>query len=92
VQLISHLLVGIDSKKKTVRIGDGDLYMARIIATMLKSGIGASTEIEIVDERGTSLPRNTGINRRGMRDISSARRIALRNGRLFKSVQSHAAQ
>lgn len=88
VQLISHLLAGIDSKKKTVRIGDGDLYMARIIATMLKSGIGASAEIEIVDERGTSLPRNTGINRRGMRDISSARRIALRNGRLFRSVQS----
>ena len=34
VHLISILIDGIDSKKKTVRIGDGDLYMARHIATL----------------------------------------------------------
>jgi len=87
VQLVSGLLAGIDSKKKTVRIGDGDLYMARLIATILKSRFDNLVDIEIVDERGTSLPHNTGKNRRGVRDISSARKIALRNGRIFKLIQ-----
>jgi hypothetical protein len=87
VQLVSDLLAGIDSKKKTVRIGDGDLYMARLIATILKSRFDNLVDIEIVDEWGTSFPRNTGKNRRGVRDISSARKIALRNGRIFKLIQ-----
>jgi hypothetical protein len=87
VQLVSDLLAGIDSKKKTVRIGDGDLYMARLIATILKSRFDNLVDIEIVDEWGTSLPYNTGKNRRGVRDISSARKIALRNGRIFKLIQ-----
>jgi hypothetical protein len=87
VQLVSGLLAGIDSKKKTVRIGDGDLYMARLIATILKSRFDNLVDIEIVDEWGTSLPYNTGKNRRGVRDISSARKIALRNGRIFKLIQ-----
>ena len=85
VQLVSVLLDGIDSKKKTVRIGNGDLYMARLIATILKSRFDSLVNIEIVDEWGTSLPHNTGKNRRGIRDISSARKIALRNGRIFNS-------
>jgi hypothetical protein len=87
VQLISVLIAGIDSKKKTVRIGDGDLYMAKLIATLLKSRFDGLVEIEIVDEWGTSLPHNTGKNRRGLRDIYSARKIAHRNGRVFKSIQ-----
>jgi hypothetical protein len=85
--LISVLLSGIDSRKRTVRVGDGDLNMARLIATTLKSRFDTSVEIEIVDEWGTSLPHNSGKNRRGIRDISSARKIALRNGRIFKPVQ-----
>jgi hypothetical protein len=87
VQLISLLIDGIDSKKKTVRIGDGDLYMARLMATLLKSRFNGLVEIEIVDERGTSFPRNSCKNRRGLRDIYSARKIAQRNGRVFKSIQ-----
>jgi hypothetical protein len=87
VQLISVLLSGIDSRKRTVRVGDGDLNMARLIATTLKSRFDPSVEIEIVNEWGTSLPHNSGKNRRGIRDISSARKIALRNGRIFKPVQ-----
>lgn len=88
VQLISVLIAGIDSKKKTVRIGDGDMYMARLMATWLKSRFSGLVEIEIVDERGTSFPLNSCKNRRGLRDIYSARKIAQRNGRIFKSVQS----
>jgi hypothetical protein len=92
VQLISVLLSGIDSGKRIVRIGDGDLNMARLIATTLKSRFQASVDIEIVDEWGTSLPHNSGKNRRGIRDILSARKIALRNGRAFKSIQPIMAQ
>jgi hypothetical protein len=88
VQLISVLIAGIDSKKKTVRIGDGDMYMARLMATLLKSRFSGLVEIEIVDERGTSFPLNSCKNRRGLRDIYSARKIAQRNGRIFESVQS----
>jgi hypothetical protein len=87
VRLISILLDDIDSKKKTVRIGDGDLYMARLIATMLRSRFDGPVQIEIVNEWGTSLPHNTGKNRRGIRDISSARKIAHRNGRVFMPIQ-----
>ncbi|HEV2877543.1 MAG TPA: hypothetical protein VGW09_09730 [Nitrososphaeraceae archaeon] len=87
VQLISVLISGIDSRKRIVRIGDGDPNMARLIATMLKSRFETSVEIEIVDERGTSLPHNPGKNRRGIRDILSARKIAHRNGRPFRLIQ-----
>jgi hypothetical protein len=87
VQLISVLIDGIDSKKKTVRIGDGDLYMASLMATMLKLRFDGLVEIEIVDERGTSFPHNSCKNRRGLRDIYSARKIAQRNGRVFKYIQ-----
>lgn len=87
VQLISVLIAGIDSKKKTVRIGDGDMNMARLMATLLKSRFDGLVEIELVDERGTSFPRNSCKNRRGLRDIYSARKIAQRNGRIFKYIQ-----
>ncbi len=87
VRLISVFLAGLDSKKKVIRIGDGDLYIAKLIATTLKSRFGGLVEIEIVDEHGTSSLYNITKNRRGIRDISSARKIALRNGRIFKAVQ-----
>jgi hypothetical protein len=87
VELISVLISGIDSRKRIVRIGDGDPNMARLIATMLKSRFETSVEIEIVDEWGTSLPHNSGKNRRGIRDILSARKIAHRNGRPFRLIQ-----
>jgi hypothetical protein len=85
VQLICVLLSGISSKKKIVRIGDGNIDMARFIATMVKSRFNDLVDIEIVDEYGTSLLQNTDTNRRWIRDRSSARRIALRNGRIFSS-------
>ena len=58
--------------------------MARQIALILKTKFQELIEIEIVDERGTSLPPKTEANRRGARDIASARAIAFRRGRLFK--------
>ena len=65
IQLVSVLLSGIRSKKKIVRIGDGDIAMAKQIASMTKARFKDLVDIEIVNEHGTSLPQNTDTNRRG---------------------------
>jgi hypothetical protein len=83
IHLISPLLSGIVSKKKIIRIGDGNMDMAERLASMIKLKFRDLVEIEIVDEYGTSLPRNIDANRRGIRDRSSARAIALRKGRPY---------
>lgn len=88
VKIVSHLLSKIRSNKKIVRIGNGNIAMARQMALILKTKFKELIEIEIVDEHGTSLPQNTDANRRGARDKASARAIALRKGRPFKSSDS----
>jgi hypothetical protein len=80
---IAAMLGGIESRKKVVKIGDGNITMAVQIARMLKIKFKDSVSIEIVDEHGTSLPQNTDANRRGIRDRSSARAIAFRTGKSF---------
>ena len=84
ISQVEAMLGGIDSSKKVVRIGDGDIAMATHIARMLKMKFKDGITIEIVDEHGTSLPQNTDANRRGARDRSSARAIAFRSGRIFR--------
>jgi len=86
VQLISTLLLGIDSKKKIVRLGDGNFAISKQIGLMIKGQFNDLVRVEIVDEHGTSLPKYIDANRRGERDRSSARAIALRDGRPFVSV------
>jgi hypothetical protein len=81
---VAAMLGGIESRKKVVKIGDGNIAMAIQIARTLKMKFKDSVSIEIVDEYGTSLPQNTDANRRGLRDRSSARAIAFRSGRIFK--------
>ncbi len=83
VDHVSAMLGGIESRKKVVKIGDGNIVMAKQIARMLKVKFREIVRIEIVDEHGTSLPQNTDANRRGARDRSSARTIAFRNGRAY---------
>jgi hypothetical protein len=78
---VSAMLAGIESRKKVVKIGDGNIAMARHLARMLKTKFHEHVRVEIVDEHGTS--KNTDANRRGARDRSSARTIAFRSGRNF---------
>ena len=78
---ICRLIGGIGSSRTIVRIGDGNISMARYIGRMIKSRFGNGTIVEIVNEHGTSRPTNTDTNRRGLRDKSSARNIAFRSGR-----------
>jgi hypothetical protein len=83
VEHVAAMLGGVTSRKKVVRIGDGDIHMARQIARMLKYRFEDKVEIEVVDEHGTS--QNADANRRGARDRSSARTIAFRSGKEFLS-------
>ncbi len=80
---ISAILGGVESRKKVVKIGDGNVDMAIQIARSLKIKFKESVSIEIVDEHGTSLPQYADANRRGVRDRSSARAIAFRRGKLY---------
>jgi hypothetical protein len=79
---ISAVLASVSSRKKVVKIGDGNMRMALSMAWAIKKKF-RDVEVQIVDERGTSRPQNTGVNRRGLRDRSSARVIAFRTGRAF---------
>lgn len=81
VEQVSALLGGITSGKKVVKIGDGDIAMARLLARALKFRFKDNVHVELVDERGTS--QNAEANRRGARDRSSARTIAFRSGKVF---------
>lgn len=81
IDQLSAMLGGIESHKKVVKIGDGNISMTRQIARMLKMKFRDSVCIEIVDEHGTS--KNADTNKRGARDISSARTIAFRTGKKF---------
>jgi hypothetical protein len=81
IRFITILLNGIDSKQKIVRIGDGHASIAYCIAREIKNRFKDAVKIELVDEFGTS--RKTSSNRRGIRDESSARKIALKSGFLF---------
>lgn len=83
INQVAAMLGGIESRKKVVKIGDGNMGMASQIARMLKMKFKDGISIEIVDEHGTSLPQNIDANRRGARDRSSARTIAFRSGRSF---------
>jgi hypothetical protein len=83
INQVAAMLGGIESRKKVVKIGDGNIAMASQIAYMLKMKFKDGISIEIVDEHGTSLPQNIDANRRGARDRSSARTIAFRSGRIF---------
>ena len=78
---VSAMLGGIESGKKVVRIGDGNMLMARQIGRVLKARFHDNVSVEIVDEYGTS--QNPDANKRGDRDRSSARTIAFRSGKNF---------
>ncbi len=84
IEKISVILSAIESQKKIVRIGDGRLNLSYQIASVLKKYFKDEVTVEIVDEHGTSIRQGAEINRRGIRDISSARKIAFKNGRIYQ--------
>jgi len=80
--LISHIvkiLVGINAERKVVKIGNGNMRVAKQIANLLNLRFCSHFELEFVDERRTSL-RIRNYNKRGERDKISARYITQREG------------
>lgn len=87
VEKIGYILSSIESSTKIVRIGDGSLSLSHQIAENLRSYYKEGVIIEIVDEHGTSIRQGTDKNRGGIRDMSSARKIAFRKGKLWESYK-----
>jgi hypothetical protein len=83
LNFIIEVLSEIKAKKKIVRIGDGNINMARSIAFLIKANFKDLVHVEIVNEHGTSSIQNNKSNRRILKDKSSARLIAFRNGKIF---------
>ena len=80
--LISHIvkiLVGLHAKRKVVKVGNGNMKIARQLTNLLNLRFCSHFELEFVDERKTSL-RVRNYNKRGERDKVSARYITQREG------------
>ena len=80
--LVSHLvriLAGLRAKKKIIKIGNGNMKMARKITNLLNLRYCSDFEIEFVDEQNTSV-KTKNYNQRGKRDMQSAKYITRREG------------
>ena len=80
--LISHIvkvLVGLNAERNIVKVGNGNMKIARQITNSLNLRFCSHFELEFVDEHKTSL-RVKNYNKRGIRDKISARYITQREG------------
>ena len=80
--LVSHLvriLAGLRAKKKIIKIGNGNMKMARKITNLLNLRYCSDFEIEFVDEQRTTV-KTKNYNQRGKRDMQSAKYITRREG------------
>lgn len=81
-QLVFHIiqiLGGLKAKRKIVKIGNGNIQIAKKIALTLNLRFCSSFELEFVDEQKTSL-KIKNFNQRGKRDMLSAKYISQRDG------------
>lgn len=76
---IIQVLGGLRAKRKIVKIGNGNMTIAKQIRNMLNLKFCSSFEFEFVDERKTSL-KIKNFNQRGKRDMLSAKYISQRDG------------
>ena len=76
---IVRILGGLRAKHKIVKVGNGNMDVARQITTMLNLKFCSSFELEFVDEQKTSL-KIKNFNQRGKRDMLSAKYISRREG------------
>ena len=76
---IIKVLGGLRARCKIVKIGNGNMNVAKEIANMLNLNFCSSFELEFVDEHKTSL-KIKNFNQRGKRDMLSAKYISQREG------------
>lgn len=80
--LVSHIitiLAELRAKRKIVKIGNGNMVLAKSIGTNLNLRFCSSFELEFVDERRTS-SKTKNYNQRGKRDRLAAKFITQREG------------
>ena len=81
-QLVTHVVIilgELRATKKIVKIGNGNMKLAKEITTLLNLRFCSDFELEFVDERRTSL-KIKNYNQRGKRDMMSAKYITQREG------------
>lgn len=81
-ELVLHIikiLGGLRARRKIVKIGNGNMNIAKEIVNMLNLKFCSSFELEFVDEHKTSL-KIKNFNQRGKRDMLSAKYISQREG------------
>ena len=81
-ELVLHvigILGGLRAKRKILKIGDGNMHVAKQIVKILNLKYCSSFELEFVDERKTSM-KIKNFNQRGKRDMLSAKYISQREG------------
>ena len=76
---IIQVLGGLRAKRKIIKIGNGNMFIAKQIATMLNLKFCSAFELEFVNEHNTS-PKIKNFNQRGKRDMLSAKFISQREG------------
>ena len=76
---IIEVLSSLHANRKILKIGDGNMEIAKQIVRMLNLKFCSSFEFEFVDEYKTSL-KIKNFNQRGKRDMLSAKFIAQRHG------------
>jgi len=76
---IIKILGNLSAKRKIIKIGNGNMGIAKKIQELLNLRFCSSFELEYVDESNTTL-KIKNFNQRGKRDMLSARFISQRNG------------
>ena len=76
---IIQVLGNLRAKRKIIKIGNGNMEIAKQIVMMLNLKFCSSFELEFVDEQKTSL-KIKNFNQRGKRDMLSAKYILQRDG------------
>ncbi len=76
---VANILAELKAKKKIVKIGNGNMSLAKKITSTLNLRYCSDFELEFVDERKTSL-KIKNYNQRGKRDMMSAKYITQREG------------
>lgn len=79
VMHVTKILAELKSDRKIVKIGNGNMILAKEIITLLNLRFCSDFELEFVDERRTSL-KIKHYNQRGKRDMMSAKYITQREG------------
>jgi len=76
---IIGILGNLRAKRKIIKIGNGNMEIAKKIEKMLNLRFCSSFDLEYVDESKTSL-KIKNFNQRGKRDMLSAKFISQREG------------